>query len=120
MVNLNPSQSERRKHPRVKFHEKITAHNVVESKSGNVYEVSDNPQTIQALNISEGGIRLELGTIHEPSTIVKLTLSFKEKSLDVYSKLVWTAKGLCGLQFMVLEEEVRKAIRALVENKTKE
>ncbi len=120
MVNLNPDKSERRKHTRVKFHEKITVHDVLESKSGNVFEVNDLPHTVQSLNISEGGIRLELSDNHNPPSILKLKIDFKDKSLDLYGKLIWKAQGLCGLQFLLLDEEVRNAIRGLVSKNMKE
>jgi hypothetical protein len=116
MAKNDNSVSDRRRYPRVKFHGKVTAHPVVESKSGNVYEVQGNPLTLKAQNVSEGGIRLELGEVSSPSSILKLNFKVdKDRSVDVYSKLAWVMNGLCGFQFIVLDEEVRKAIRGFVE-----
>ena len=116
MVKNERKPDERRRHHRTKFHEKVTVHHVTESKSGNVFEVQGNPLTTKALDVSEGGIRLELGETKLPTSILKLNFKVnKDKTVDVYSKLAWAGDGACGLQFIVLDEEVRKIIKGLVD-----
>ena len=112
-ANSNP---ERRKYPRVKFQESVVVHNVVESKSGNVFEVQGNPLVVKAQDVSEGGIRLEVGNGPAPGKIFKLNFQIqKDKSVDVYSRLAWTIGGMFGLQFIVADEQIRRYIRGFVE-----
>lgn len=112
-------KDERRKHTRVPFKESVVVHEVVESKSGNVFEVQGHPMVAKAKDVSEGGIRLEVGNMASDYKILKLQFQMSQnKSLDVYSKMAWVEKGMCGLQFIVADEEIRKVIRNFVE-KTK-
>jgi hypothetical protein len=106
---------ERRKYIRAKFQETVTVHQVAESKSGNVFEVQGNPITVKAQDVSEGGIRLEIGDVNSPSKIFKLNFKLpKIGSVDVYSKLAWKNDGHCGLQFIVLDDESRKLIKGYI------
>lgn len=112
---FNP-KPERRKHPRAKFQETVVIHNVVESKSGNVFEVQGTPLMAKAQDVSEGGIRLEIGNTTTLNRIFKLNFQVqKDKSVDVYSKLAWASEGILGLQFIVADEEIRRMIRGFVE-----
>lgn len=116
MVPALERKEERRKHPRAKFEDQVQIHPVVESKSGNVFEVQGNPLTVKAFDLSEGGIRLELGIPKPPSHILKLNFRVhKDKTVDVYSKLAWTSEKFLGYQFIVVDEETRKAIRDLID-----
>ncbi len=116
MSQSNQSKSERRKYSRAKFQETVTLHNVVESKSGNVFEVLGTPIKVKAKDVSEGGIRLEVEMSPSASKIFKLNFQLqKNKTVDVYSKLAWASEGMFGLQFIVADEEIRKIIRHYVE-----
>jgi hypothetical protein len=106
---------ERRKYTRAKFQESVTVHQVAESKSGNVFEVQGNPVTAKAQDVSEGGMRLEIGDVNSPTKIFKLNFKLpKNGSVDVYTKLAWKSEGYCGLQFIVLDDESRKLIKSFV------
>jgi len=108
-------RNDRRKYNRAKFSEEVTVHKVTESKSGNVFEVQGKSLTVQAQDVSEGGIRLELADVDSPSKIFKLNFKLpKNGSVDVYSKLAWKDGQSCGLQFIVLDEESRKQIKGYV------
>jgi c-di-GMP-binding flagellar brake protein YcgR len=108
--------SERRKYTRAKFHEPVELHPVVESKSGNVFEVQEDHISAEAKDLGEGGIRLNISNTDSPVKIFKLTFQLtKTRMVDVYSKLAWSEEGFCGLQFIVVDEEVRRAIRNYVE-----
>jgi hypothetical protein len=110
------NQRERRKYPRAKFLESVVVHNVIESKSGNVFEVQGNPLVVKAQDVSEGGIRLEIGGSPARNKIFKLNFQVqKNKSVDVYSKQAWANNGMLGLQFIVADEEIRRMIRGFVE-----
>ena len=107
---------ERRKYPRAKFQETVVVHGVVESKSGNVFEVQGNPIVVKAADVSEGGIRLEIGNVNPPNKIFKLNFEIqKDKPVDVYSKMAWVQGSMIGLQFIVADAEIRKLIRMFVE-----
>jgi c-di-GMP-binding flagellar brake protein YcgR len=109
-------KDERRKHTRVKFEEHVKIHPVQESKSGNVFEVQGNPLTVKAFDLSEGGIRLELGIPRPPSHILKVNFRVhKDRTIDVYSKLVWVSDKYLGYKFIVVDEEARKIIREVLE-----
>ena len=108
-------RNDRRKYDRAKFEEEVTVHKVAESKSGNVFEVQGAPLVVQAQDVSEGGIRLELADVSSPSKIFKLNFKLpKNGYVDVYSKLAWKTDGACGLQFIVLDEESRRQIKGYV------
>ena len=108
-------QSERRQYSRAKFNETITVHNVTESKSGNVFEVQGNPLVLKAQDVSEGGMRIQIDDPASPAKIFKLNFKLpKNGSVDVYSKVAWNGDGYCGLQFIVLDEEVRRLIKGYV------
>lgn len=109
---------ERRKFPRAKFQDSVTINKVVESSSGNVFEVQGNPIIAKGGDVSEGGIRVEIGQANSPTKILKLNFKLqKDSSIDVYTRLVWSAEGECGLQFIVLDDEIRQQIKAYVEKK---
>jgi hypothetical protein len=116
---MNPNSKdprERRRHARVKFQEPVTVHGVVESKSGNVFEVQGNPINVVARNVSEGGICLKIGDVSAPAKIFKLNFEIqKDKPVDVYSRLVWFTNGDCGLQFVVVDDKIRQIIRNYIE-----
>ena len=108
--------SERRKYPRAKFQETILAHWVVESKSGNVFEVQGNAVEVKAKDVSEGGIRVEVQDAAPFSKIMKLNFKLpKNGNVDVYTKLAWEVDGHCGLQFVCLEDDLRKHIKGFIE-----
>jgi|SRR5581483_1597179 len=116
MTPNHPSKNERRKHSRAKFQESVTVHNVIESKSGNVFEVAGTPVMAKAKDLSEGGIRLEVEMSPSASKIFKLNFQVqKNKVVDVYSKLAWMGEGMLGLQFIVADEEIRNIIRHYVQ-----
>jgi hypothetical protein len=118
MTGTENRKEERRKHPRAKFQETVTVHKVIESSSGNVFEVQGNPIIVKAEDVSEGGIRLEIGETNSPTKILKLNFQLqKNKPVDVYTRLAWTGKGQCGLQFIVLDEEIRRMIQTYVSKK---
>jgi hypothetical protein len=115
MSQNSGNRPERRKYTRAKFQETVTVHEVAESKSGNVFEVQGNPITAKAQDVSEGGVRLEIGDVNSPSKIFKLNFKLpKCGSVDFYTKLAWKSEGYCGLQFIVLDDESRKLIKGYV------
>src|ERR1700734_963875 len=116
MLTATPSSSEKRKHKRVHFKEPVIVHPVVESKSGNVFEVSGTPLELKSLDVSEGGLRIELSEPVPSHKILKVNFALsKNKLVDVYTKIAWVNGALCGLQFIVLDEATRQFLRGYVE-----
>lgn len=106
----------KRQHRRAGFKEVVKAHSVIESKSGNVFEVQGTPMIVRSRNISEGGLCLELGSEAKPRMILKLNFQVgKKREVDIYARVVWAEKNLSGLQFIVMDDAVRRVIRQLVE-----
>lgn len=117
MTGIKNTEEKRRFH-RAKFQETVTVHKVVESNSGNVFEVQGNPITVKAGDVSEGGIRLEIGEAEAPTKILKINFQIqKNQTIDVYTRLAWAQNGECGLQFIVLDEEIRQIIQNYVAKK---
>jgi hypothetical protein len=111
---IGKDNTERRKYPRAKFDATVIVHKVVESNSGNVFEVQGTPIAAKSTDVSEGGIRLEMAKSSPFTKILKLNFQIlKNKSVDVYTRVAWEGDGSCGLQFIVLDDEIRKQIRSM-------
>lgn len=107
---------EKRQHKRIRFSEAVEAHEVLESKSGNVFEVQGTPMIVRSRNISEGGLCIELGSKVKPQMILKLNFQVgKKKEVDVYAKVVWADENMSGVQFIVLDETARRMIKQIIE-----
>jgi len=110
------SKEERREHTRVKFADQVQIYPVVESKSGNIFEVQNNPIAVKAVDLCEGGIRLELSFPKPPSQIFKLNFRIhKDKTVDVYGKTTWFSGKFLGCKFIALDAETRQVIRDFIE-----
>lgn len=109
-------QKDKRQHKRIPFRESVNTHKVLESRSGNVFEVEGTPMVVRSRNISEGGLCIELGNAVKPQMILKLNFHVdNKKEVDVYAKVVWADQSLTGLQFIVLDDAARKMIRQIIE-----
>jgi hypothetical protein len=107
---------ERRKQPRVPFSEQVQIYPVTESKSGNIFEVQKDFLTVKAFDLSEGGIRLELGVPDPPAPILKLNFQIqKDRSVTVYGKLAWSSGKFAGCRFIALEKESLQQIQDFLE-----
>jgi hypothetical protein len=114
MGDTNPQ--DKRKHNRIKFDGDVIIHPVMQSESGNILEVQGKAITAKGGDISEGGIRLELGDTNSPTDILKVSFKFqKAKPVDAYARLAWKSGGTYGLQFIVLDDDSRAQIRSYVE-----
>ena len=110
------NQPDKRKHNRIKFDGDVTIHPVMQSKSGNILEVQARGITARGGDISEGGIRLELGDTNSPTDILKVNFKVQKfKSVDAYAKLAWKSGTSYGLQFIVLDDDSLSQIRNYVD-----
>jgi len=110
------NQPDKRKHNRIKFDGDITIHPVMQSKSGNILEVQSKGISAKGGDLSEGGIRLEIGDTNSPTDILKINFKVQKfKSIDAYAKLAWKSGNSYGLQFIVLDDDSRTQIRNYVD-----
>jgi len=110
------NHNEKRKFNRIKFDGDVTIHPVMQSKSGNILEVQPEGVPAKGSDISEGGIRLELGDTNSPTDILKINFKVQKfKTVDAYAKLAWKSGGTCGLQFIVLDDDSRVQIRTYID-----
>jgi len=115
----NSSQaSERRHSPRVPCQAPVTLQKVIESRSGNVFEVQGQPESAQIENLSDEGLKLKLPFGGPVGKILKLNIPVRDKEvLDVFTKVAWQGDGTCGLQFVAMGPQVRKWVRSITQGK---
>jgi len=118
-MSPSSSQSQERRHsPRVPCQAPVTLQKVVESKSGNVFEVQGQPESAQIVNLSEEGLRLRLPSQEPVGKLLKLNIPVRdEEILDVFTKVAWQADGTCGLQFVAMGPQVRKWVKGFLQGK---
>ncbi len=110
------ANNEKRKFNRIKFDGDVTIHPVMQSKSGNILEVQSKGIPAKGSDISEGGIRLEVGDTNSPTDILKINFKVQKfKTVDAYAKLAWKSGNTYGLQFIVLDDDSRNQIHSYVE-----
>ncbi len=110
------ANNEKRKFSRIKFDGDVTIHTVMQSKSGNILEVQSTGIAAKGNDISEGGIRLEIGDTNSPTDILKINFKVQKfKTVEAYAKLAWKSGNTCGLQFIVLDDDSRGQIRSYIE-----
>jgi len=105
---------ERQKHTRIQFDANVTVYPVTHSKSGNVLEIPSEGIKVRGRDISEGGIRLELG--HAPTEFLRVNFNIqKYKTVDAFAKLVWKNGPTCGFEYIFLDTDSRLQIRNYVD-----
>ncbi len=110
---MNPA-FEKRKHGRVEFQKSVQVFPVIPSRSGHIFEVQEKPVPAWANDISEGGLRLETSQAYDPNFLLKLNFEVEEdKAVEVFGKVIWTRDHHCGVRFMLVDQDMRKGIRAL-------
>jgi hypothetical protein len=108
---------DKRKYNRIQFDGDITFHPVMPS-AGNVLEVQPQGLSAKGSDISEEGLRLEIGDTRSPGDILKVKFAVqKYKSVDAYGKLAWKKGKYYGLHFFILDEDSRGQIREYVEKR---
>jgi hypothetical protein len=109
---------ERRQFPRVPFQGPVSLQKIIESKSGNVFEVQGGLEKAQTLDLSENGIRLKFEGTDPVGKLLKLNIPLpKDHSLDIFTKVAWQADGTCGLQFVAMGPQVRKWVKSVTQGK---
>ncbi len=118
MSQNNAAKSERRHYARLQYQEPITVQKVVESKSGNVFEVQGETLVVKAQNVSEGGIKLGTSLPDALGKILKLNIKVREdETLDVFTKVAWSGNGCSGLEFVAMDNQIRKWVKGFTRQK---
>jgi len=100
---------DKRKAERVSYTSNVSAYRVAPSKSGNVFEVTPEPQIFPAVDVSRSGIRLATNRPLADEAILKLKLELrKKKPVDVFARVVWSNHQHMGLKFIILHEEAQR------------
>jgi hypothetical protein len=100
---------EKRLSRRAGYTSPVDAYQVQPSRSGYIFEVSNEQERFPAVDISHTGIRLATSRTLPISAILKLKLALQpEKPVDVFARVVWSNQAQTGLKFIVLHEEAKQ------------
>jgi hypothetical protein len=92
--------NEHRQYPRIDFVTEVVIQEMVESE-GNSFVIQETTVLGKALDISEGGMRMELSDTAALSQILKLNFYMEKNDLvEVYGKRVWQKGNIYGLEFI--------------------
>ena len=96
----NPKENESRHYPRIDFVTEVVIQEMVESE-GNAFVIKETTVLGKALDISEGGMRMEISDTAALSQILKLNFYMEKNDLvEVYGKRVWQKGNIYGLEFI--------------------
>jgi hypothetical protein len=109
---------EKRRHLRVEFNEAVRVQPVLPSGADRVLEVQEATFHARALDLSEGGLRLEMGEAPRPDFLLKLGFEIADHPLEVYGRIVWTEGNRCGVRFMISDPVIQAGVKALSEKRS--
>jgi len=113
-------RQDKRKHNRVKFDGDVTLHPVTASHLGDVLEVQSQGISTKGNDLSEEGLKLEIGDTRSPGDILKVKFTVQKfKSVDAYGKLTWKKGKYGGLHFFILDSDSRGQIREYIDKRKK-
>ncbi len=90
---------EKRRYERHPFEGILRLQRVRESSSGPVFEVAEHCIEASARNISEGGLKVEMGDTLPADSILKVTLA-AVPPVEAYVRVVWSRDRDCGLSYL--------------------
>ena len=115
LFSPHASQPDRQKYHRVPYDDQVSLFPVIESNG--LLEIPEKNLRAKSLDLSEGGIRLELKRNQRPTPIVKVRFNLGGlKTLNVYAQLIWKKGITFGFQYIVLDDSDREQIREYVKN----
>jgi len=110
--------AEKREFDRFEFQRSVLVYPVSPSKSGHILEVESQSLKAKVDNISEGGLKLVAPKRFPENSILKLNFKVeKDRSVEVYGKIMWSEKKNCGVRFVLADPQVRQGIRAIGQKK---
>ena len=111
-TNKTP-EPDRQKFRRVQHNDQVAIFPILEANG--FLEVPEKSLQAKSLDVSEGGIRLELKKNQRPTEILKVCFHLSsEKPLTVYAKLIWKKENIFGYEYLVLDDADRAQVRAYV------
>ncbi len=116
-TSKNP-EPDRQKYRRVQLNDRVTIFPIIESNG--FLEVPEKNLQAKSLDVSEGGIRLELKKGQRPTELIKICFHLMnlEKPLVVYTRLIWKKDNVFGFQYIVLDDSDRAQLRAFINGTT--
>ncbi len=114
-MNPLPADS-RRLHIRVLFEQPVRVAFVREHPMGNTLEVPEPRVVLKGHDLSENGLRLDLGP-HKPPALIKAVFMLRRDPIEVYARFTWKVRSLCGYEFLFMTEKDRQRVRRFVERR---
>ena len=109
---------EKRQHQRYEFQQSVRVFPILPSKSGNIYEVHNEPIEFHARDISEGGLRIQAEHELNPHYLLKLHFEVsKDQPVEVFGKIMWSQEKHHGVRFMLVDQTMRRSIKSLAKKK---
>jgi hypothetical protein len=106
-------EPERQKYRRVQLNDQVTIFLIIESNG--FLEVPEKNLRAKSLDVSEGGIRLELKKNQRPTEFLKICFHLNsENPLVVYTRQIWKKGNIFGFQYVVLDDADRAKLRAFI------
>jgi hypothetical protein len=91
---------EHRQYPRIDFVTEVVIQEMVESE-GNTFVIQETTVLGKALDISEGGMRMEISDAADLTQILKLNFRMQKNDMvEVYGNRVWQKGDIYGLEFI--------------------
>jgi len=121
-LSSNPvSFSEKRAFPRVPFQTDVLVTALTPSLRSGSFEIPEKGLLAKSLDMSEGGLRLELPPNFslEDFTVARFQLKNNEPKLILFLKRVWSRGNQAGFSFLSLTEPDQERIRRFVQSGTK-
>ncbi len=109
---------EKRRYKRFDFQKSVKIFPVLPSKSGNIYEVQTQAVQVKAVDISEGGLRLETDADLNENFLVKMHFEMtKDRPVEVFGRIMWSSEKQHGIRFMIADHEIQHGVRAIAKKK---
>jgi hypothetical protein len=85
--------------------------------SCNIALVINDSIVCQAFDISEGGMYVLTDQSFKPGTVLKISLLFSKKTIEIQSKVKYCHEGVgIGITFIDLDDKLKDKIRELLNN----
>ena len=111
-TNKTP-EPDRQKYRRVQLNDQVTIFPIVEANG--FLEVPEKNLQAKSLDVSEGGIRLELKKGQRPTEFLKVCFHLNsEKAVVVFTRQIWKKDNIFGFQYIVLDDADRAQLRAFI------
>jgi hypothetical protein len=109
------SVQEKRRYTRIPFEKPVALHQIAPSGIGKSFTILSGTILAQAKDISTGGMSLLLPGPQNLSETLKLSFSLdSDDSMEIYGRVAWKSGLLCGLEFILRDEELLTRLHTAV------